>query len=159
MHNEFQELGQARLRRIIYLTPTAPNLSQAGIGGIASNISKANDALGITGLMLHKEGMLLHVIEGENASIEQLLGRMKGDRRQQCIHIASDALVESRDFEAWSLGTTVRLSTVDPRGLVFEISRERIQELTEAIDSNLLKSFLTTFVDHDADPEAMIVFC
>jgi hypothetical protein len=159
MHNEFKEPGEARLRRVIYLTPTAPNVSQSWIDGIASDISKANDALGITGLMLHKEGMLLHVVEGEYAAMEQLLGRMKGDRRQQSIHIASDALVESRGFEAWSLGTTARHSTMAPKGLVFEISRVRIQELTEAIDSNLVKSFLTTFVEHDTDTETTVEYC
>jgi hypothetical protein len=159
MNNEHQELGEAKLRRVIYLTPTSPNASQTWIDGIASDISKANEALGITGLMLHKEGMLLHVIEGEHAAIEELLGRMKSDRRQQSIHITSDALVEARGFVAWSLGTTARHSIMDPDGLVFEISRGRIQELTEAIDSNLVKSFLTTFVDLDTDPETTVEYC
>lgn len=80
--------------------------------------SRSNNArLGITGMLLHREGRFIQVLEGPEEAVRERLAVIARDPRHTAVHTIVDERVEDRLFPAWTMGyraVTDDLATVLP---------------------------------------------
>lgn len=63
-----------------------------------------NHALGITGLLLHRGGEFIQILEGERDEVEQLMERIDRDPRHHDVRVLLREPVHERRFGDWSMG-------------------------------------------------------
>ena len=67
--------------------------------------SRSNNArLGITGMLLHREGRFIQVLEGPDEAVRERLAVIARDPRHTAVHTIVDERVEDRLFPAWTMG-------------------------------------------------------
>ena len=78
------------------------------------NTARANNvALGLTGMLLYKDGNFMQVLEGEEAPLRQLYRKIEKDRRHAGLIKLLDHPIETRQFPSWSMAFT-NLDDVTP---------------------------------------------
>lgn len=160
MHIDSHEtIGVPVLRRVICLATIEPSVGLGEVRRIASDYREVARCLDVTGVLLHKEGMLLHIIEGSTSSIDELMTKIKSDRRQQSIHLSSDERVERQSFRTWIAGTSLPSAMSLSEGEMFGITKAKLEELATQADSNLVSSFLITFFALESDPTVTVMYC
>lgn len=67
--------------------------------------SRANNArLGVTGMLLYKDGDFMQLLEGEEATVRALFDRISRDPRHQHSFIVLEEEVGERLFGEWAMG-------------------------------------------------------
>lgn len=64
----------------------------------------SNARLGITGLLLYKNGSFLQVLEGEEGKITRLFEKIRQDPRHEGIVMLRRRAVDDRSFPDWPMG-------------------------------------------------------
>ena len=65
---------------------------------------RKNARLGITGLLLYKQGLFLQVFEGEETLVRQLYTLISMDRRHHSLLVIDEWPIAARTFPDWSMG-------------------------------------------------------
>jgi hypothetical protein len=107
------------VRQLIYISSVNPAVP-IDADEILAGSRRRNTALGITGLLYHDGKRFLQAIEGEDAAIADLYGRLQGDPRHRAIVILSDRQVDAREFGAWAMA---HRQPGDGEGFVAEVER------------------------------------
>lgn len=63
-----------------------------------------NSALGVTGVLLHRDGTFMQVLEGEEDVVRPLYGRIAHDERHADVVNVWGSLSPTRRFGEWSMG-------------------------------------------------------
>ncbi len=63
-----------------------------------------NMQLGITGMLLYKDGEFMQVLEGEQAAVQALYARIARDPRHQRATTILEGPTDARHFPDWSMG-------------------------------------------------------
>jgi hypothetical protein len=63
-----------------------------------------NTRLGITGLLLYKDGAFMQVLEGEDLCVENLYSTIEKDPRHRACTLLRWEVIKERCFPAWSMG-------------------------------------------------------
>ena len=95
-----------KLRRVIYTSQATKQLSKRNLLDLLHEARAFNLEDGISGLLMHKEGYFLQVLEGNSKVIEDLLIRIHKDTRHNNFKIIQDSFVENRLFATWSMACT-----------------------------------------------------
>jgi hypothetical protein len=122
------------IRQVLYISKTTRAMSDAELHDIASKARMKNEREGITGALLFVENSFVQVIEGKDASIENLLAALRADNRHRDITILMDRQVRSRDFQNWSMGI-ITISEEKKADVVREIHSAGRNALTEDSES------------------------
>ncbi len=101
------------------------------VDDIVKVAKRENLARNISGVLFLVNGRFLQVIEGEEASLRQLMKNIAGDDRHKDIEILLDTPVEERGFGHWNMDV-FRLDDTS----VFD--RATVKALTEGFQKNLL---------------------
>ena len=72
-----------------------------------------NANLGLTGMLLYKDGNFMQVLEGEEAPLRNLYQKIEKDPRHSGLIKLLDQPIETRQFPSWSMAFT-NLDTVTP---------------------------------------------
>ena len=72
----------------------------ADIHSIARNLNALD---GVTGLLLYDGSRFLQIVEGAEAAIDNLLERLRRDRRHSALEVRDERFVEQRSFPDWSM--------------------------------------------------------
>lgn len=62
-----------------------------------------NHGLGVTGMLLHKEGNFMQVLEGDESAVRELFGRIDRDPRHRGVIVLRRTPIEQREFGEWSM--------------------------------------------------------
>ena len=62
-----------------------------------------NERLGVTGMLLFKDGNFMQVLEGEREAVRTLFDRIGRDPRHKGVLVLRHAQQEHRDFSEWSM--------------------------------------------------------
>jgi hypothetical protein len=69
------------------------------------NTSRKNNApLGITGLLLNKEGNFMQILEGPERAVRELAAKISKDPRHRGIITLLESYSEQRQFADWKMG-------------------------------------------------------
>lgn len=90
--------------QLIYTCAFAKTLACSELELIAQTSRERNLKLGITGILLCKEGSVLQVLEGEKASILELYDKIISDPRVTNPLILINRTTTEREFPKWSMG-------------------------------------------------------
>jgi hypothetical protein len=96
--------GAADLISLIYLSAATVPFPSEDLAELLAK-SRANNAeLGITGMLLFKDGYFLQLLEGDSESVRALYRRIVRDPRHRKAVVLSQATLTERDFPDWSMG-------------------------------------------------------
>jgi hypothetical protein len=89
---------------LIYVSSAVRLLSEQALSELLEKSRKHNAALGITGLLLYKDGNFMQMIEGPKEAVLELLGRIEKDQRHRGVIVLFSEDQPKREFEDWSMG-------------------------------------------------------
>jgi len=87
----------------IYASSATIRLSQHDLLELLKKARLKNEAHGLTGMLLYRDGTYLQFLEGQRADIDSLLKRLGDDPRHQAIRILREGTVPERLFPDWSM--------------------------------------------------------
>lgn len=134
------------LRTLTYTSLAALDMTAADLEAIHRSALQHNAMDGITGLLIFNGTHFLQIVEGVPSAIDELLERLRRDRRHTGLEVRDDRAIADRCFGGWSM-ELVRVSasyfeardTVSNR-LPVDIAepvRDRVIRMTEAISGNV----------------------
>lgn len=88
---------------LVYISQAADDLSYTDIRNILDVSRVHNTQAGITGVLILREGYFLQVLEGDEASIKDLVSRIEKDRRNSSLKVLIQDRGEQRIFAEWSM--------------------------------------------------------
>jgi hypothetical protein len=92
------------LRRIAYTSQAIGQFSKRNLLDLLHYARAFNKIDNITGVLMHREGAFLQVLEGSSEDVGDLLSRILSDARHHKIKIILDASVDRRLFSNWTMG-------------------------------------------------------
>jgi Sensors of blue-light using FAD len=92
------------LQKIVYVSHALPDLSEAELQQILRSSVARNDAIGLTGFLLHGHGLFLQVLEGEADAVDATMHRIRCDPRHSHIQELQREPVQTREFARWTMG-------------------------------------------------------
>lgn len=117
---------------LIHLIYTS-TLVQGGpevLGDILHTAQHINQLRGITGMLLHANGSVLQVLEGEEAEVSTTFQSIERDTRHRDVFVLSRQSIAERQFGAWTMGlrnlTATELRESPSAGQVFDANKHEI---------------------------------
>ena len=92
------------LRRIAYTSQAIGQFSKRNLLDLLHYARAFNKIDNITGILMHRKGAFLQVLEGSSEDVGDLLSRILSDPRHNKIKIILDASVDRRLFSNWTMG-------------------------------------------------------
>lgn len=101
---------------LIYGSTATYHMTEEELIEILRQAESNNSELGITGMLLYKDGNFLQVLEGEEDVVMPLYNKIKFDERHHQVITIGKRKITERDFEKWSMGF-VNISNLTPENL------------------------------------------
>lgn len=83
-------------------TQTRP-MSNSDLLGLLELSRERNARLGITGLLMHREGSYFQILEGEEEEVRALFAKIEADGRHDRVEVVTEGPSGSRDFSDWQM--------------------------------------------------------
>jgi Sensors of blue-light using FAD len=91
------------LFQIIYLSSATALLTRDELLDLLEKGRRRNAKIGITGLLLYKDGNMMHALEGEEETVRALYKKICRDRRHRRIIPLIQEPIRERQFPDWSM--------------------------------------------------------
>jgi hypothetical protein len=88
---------------VIYVSSAVKLFSRPELHELLAVCVRNNTRIEVTGMLLHKEGNFMQVLEGEEATVRRLQKTIESDRRHRVRELLSGTLPE-RNFSSWAMG-------------------------------------------------------
>ena len=130
--------------KLVYVSRSTDDLTDEELHKLYNTCKEFNLAHSITGMLMYEKGKFIQVLEGYRNKINELVERIKEDRRNEELEIIYQAEVPEREFESWSMG--LKASDVKPEyeGVVNLDERESIVPQLKT-NPGIAKMLLLTF--------------
>lgn len=83
----------------------APEAFDDELQKIYASCTRNNVSNEVTGVLLHEGGYFVQLLEGEKASLEDVMARVTQDARHADIVVVVDEPIEQRQFPDWAMET------------------------------------------------------
>jgi len=90
--------------KIIYASAASKNFSPEELQQILAVARRNNTRFGISGMLLYNTGSFLQVLEGPEAAVTKVFATVANDPRHTSVDLVFRDMVESPEFEEWSMG-------------------------------------------------------
>ena len=94
-----------KCRRVIYTSRAVKDFSKRELLYLLHDARAYNSVDKICGVLMHRNGYFLQVLEGEPEAIDNLLVRLIRDTRHADLKIIHDSSVDSLLFSNWAMGS------------------------------------------------------
>lgn len=119
--------------QVVYLSRATQILTSDDINQLLSSSLRANDNVGITGLLLFDGDRFIQALEGPEGAVMTVMERIKKDSRHCDISYMAATDIAERQFGAWSMHGRALLSVKEAdmfckevRGLLHAVADPRI---------------------------------
>jgi hypothetical protein len=92
------------LFQIVYVSSATRPFSDADLVALLAKSRKRNSELGVTGLLLYRDGNFMQALEGEEPAVRNVHSRLALDPRHTGLLTLLQGPVEARAFSGWSMG-------------------------------------------------------
>jgi hypothetical protein len=92
------------ISRFVYVSNASQDFTKADLRSLLQEIRQKNTELGVTGMLLYKDGSFMQVVEGEQEVVARLLEVIQRDSRHTGFQVILHALSEERLFSEFSMG-------------------------------------------------------
>jgi hypothetical protein len=89
---------------LVYLSSTVELLSPTELRDLLAHSRANNVRLGITGMLLYKDGNFMQVLEGEPDAVQALYATIGRDSRHRGLLILLQGPLAERQYPGWSMG-------------------------------------------------------
>jgi len=133
-----------QLIHCIYASTAAAIFKESDIPALLDHARAANTERDLTGMLLYIDGGFFQVLEGDDAVVDEVYGRIERDPRHTKITLIIREPIAARDFGEWTMG----FRTVDPREagkLIGENDFFKSASCVTQLDSGRAKKLLAAF--------------
>lgn len=92
------------MRCVIYMSEAMVAPHSVAARTILDSSMRNNPRLGLTGFLHREEDRYLQCLEGPEGAVEQMLTRIRSDRRHRGVRILHDGPLARRRFAEWAMG-------------------------------------------------------
>ena len=89
---------------LVYVSAAVTWFSPGELRALLQSSRAANEAAGITGMLLYKDGNFMQVLEGEETAVRALHARIAADPRHLGMVTIDSGPLAAREFAEWSMG-------------------------------------------------------
>lgn len=89
---------------IVYASSATTLFSKDELLRLLATSRKNNERLGITGMLLYKDGNFMQVLEGEEQTVRTLHNKIKNDPRHRGMLTILQGESNQREYPEWSMG-------------------------------------------------------
>lgn len=134
------------LKSLTYTSLARLDLTAGDLEAIHRTARECNALDGISGMLVFNGTHFLQIIEGDPRAIDELVERLRRDRRHSGFEIRDERQVEERSFPDWSMELVrVSASYFEARDTVAEMLpatlaepvRARVMQMTEEISGTV----------------------
>ncbi len=90
--------------RLVYFSSATQAFDKKDLVELLTQSRINNKSLGVTGMLLYKEGDFMQILEGEKAVVLQLLEKIKKDKRHNSLIVVLEEEADDSVFSEWSMG-------------------------------------------------------
>lgn len=102
--NQLETVGKAAVYFLVYASvPAQLAVSKAELLSLLEVSRRNNGRVGVTGMLLYKEGLFLQLLEGEESVAKQLYTKISLDPRHHSLAVVVDGRTDRRLFPDWSM--------------------------------------------------------
>jgi hypothetical protein len=133
-----------QLIHCVYASTAESIFKESDIPALLERARTFNAEQALTGMLLYIEGGFFQVLEGDDAVVDDLYGRIKRDPRHSKITLIIREPIAARDFSDWTMG----FRTVDAREagkLIGENDFFKSASCVTQLDSGRAKKLLGAF--------------
>ena len=98
------QFHERAMYQLIYVSSARQLLSKEELLSILKRSRENNARLGITGLLLYREGNILQLLEGEKTLVDRIFSNVSRDDRHFNVITLFRGEVAEREFPDWSMG-------------------------------------------------------
>jgi hypothetical protein len=91
------------LHYLVYVSSATVPFSREELLALLAHGRENNARLGVSGLLLDKDGNLMQVLEGDRDTVRRLYGRIEADPRHTGLLVLLEGPLEARQFADWSM--------------------------------------------------------
>lgn len=88
---------------LVYASSATRPFAAAGLAELLARSRENNARLGVTGMLLHKDGNFMQVLEGEAEAVRRLFDRIGRDPRHTGLIVLRHEERQEREFAEWSM--------------------------------------------------------
>ncbi|WP_337001309.1 MULTISPECIES: BLUF domain-containing protein [unclassified Microbacterium] len=89
---------------LVYCSTATRPFDDAELGDLLTTSRAANEARGITGMLLYREGEFVQILEGVADDVSFLMARIADDPRHRDIRVLLEEPLHERRFAEWTMG-------------------------------------------------------
>jgi Sensors of blue-light using FAD len=89
---------------LVYVSSAVKPFLQSELLDLLAKSRENNARLGITGMLLYKDGNFMQALEGEEGAVQALYARIGRDPRHRGLLTLLQGPLEERQFPEWSMG-------------------------------------------------------
>lgn len=89
---------------LVYVSAAVHRMPHEELVALLRQSRDNNARLGITGMLLHKDGNFMQALEGPAAAVEELSRKIQSDPRHHHVMILIQGPLGQRNFDGWSMG-------------------------------------------------------
>lgn len=90
--------------RLVYVSAAVGSPTRADLLALLAKAREKNHRLGITGLLLFKDGDFIQLLEGERPAVREVFDAIQADPRHSGVIVLLEGEAEGRLFADWSMG-------------------------------------------------------
>ena len=127
------------LLSVVYSSTATNAMSEADLEGLLAVSRETNARTDVTGMLLHRSGRFIQVLEGPASSVLDRMSHITADGRHRDLRTLIEEPIQERQFPEWTMGYTTG-STSD--GAVVPGYRATFDDLTveEEPDSTTIRA-------------------
>jgi hypothetical protein len=88
---------------LVYVSSAVVPFSSSELVDLLERSRVNNTRLGVSGMLLYKDGNLMQVLEGEEQTVKALYAKIAEDRRHKGLLRLMEGALEARQFADWSM--------------------------------------------------------
>lgn len=101
---EHSRTGDGTLMSIVYGSTATVPFSEADLALLMTVSRTNNEPLGLTGLLLHRDGQFMQALEGPERAVRTTLARIAADPRHTGVWTLAEEPITARRFGSWAMG-------------------------------------------------------
>lgn len=92
------------MRYAVYVSAATKLMSESDLVSLLEVSRARNEAAGLTGMLLYKDGSFMQALEGEQEPLEQTCDRIRRDPRHSGLMFLRTGEIAERSFAGWVMG-------------------------------------------------------
>jgi hypothetical protein len=94
------------MKNIVYVSSAVRLLGEDQLMDILTSARKNNAEYNISGILFYAEGTFMQVLEGEDADVDYIMGKIILDPRHKNLITLLDEPIQKKNFTDWTMGFT-----------------------------------------------------